>query len=236
MNEKDAYREAMHESLKNAEQWLADAQLLANHGSRPHSFVLRDLAGEEIAKAYACWQVLVGALPVNHPLVRPNVEETTETVMKKLEKEAKRDSRRVRQGKLPKKQISVFSSHSMKYGLMNDLGSQFFKGEDTQEMTDETEAFLGSVNQMIGELGVLKRSEWMYVNLCKTENDLKVTSPLKSKIPIFDPRFTLKQKSLDAIKQLVSSSPVELSQWVQKRKKALKKLDAYFPRNPKWIG
>ncbi len=235
MKEEEVYREAMNESLKNAEQWLADARLLAQHDSRIHSFVLRDLAGEEIAKSYACWQVLVGALPVNHPLVRPNIEETTETVMKKLKKEAERNQRRVRQGKLPKKQISVFSSHSMKYGLMNDLGSQFFKEKDSQEMTEKAEAFLGAVNQMIGEIAVLKRSEWMYVNLCKTEKGLKVTSPLNSKINVFDSTFALKQMSLDAIKRLVSLHHDDVSEWVRKRKKALKRLDAYFPRNPKWI-
>jgi AbiV family abortive infection protein len=236
MNEEDAYREAMKESIKNAEQCLKDARLLARHGSHTHSFVLRDLAGEEIAKAFACWQVLVGALPSNHPLVRPNIEENTETILERLKNEAERDRRRVREGKPPKKQISVFMSHAMKYALSSDLATQFFIPEESRkEMTPEAEVFLGSLNQVMGEIGVLKRSEWLYVNLSKTEEGLKVTSPMKTELGAFDPDFPINQKSLEVIKKLVSTPSPEFSRWVERRRESLKRLDPYFPKDPKWI-
>jgi hypothetical protein len=235
MDEYHAYQDAMLESLRNAQQWLEDARLIVNNGSIAHSFVLRDLAGEEIAKAYACWQVLVGAIPTNHPLVKPSKKETIETVSKRLGKEAKRDSRRVRQGKKPKKPISVFTSHAMKYALAADLSSSFFRTKEVQADSEKLEAFLGGLNAVFGEIGVMRRSEWLYVNLCESDQGLDVSSPMRKDFQVHDSKFQLKQMSLEAVKKLVAASPSEFSNWASTRRKRLKESDPYFPNNPKWL-
>ncbi len=235
MDEFQAYQDAMLESLRNAEQWLEDAQLLLENGSITHAYVLSDLAGEEVAKAYACWHVLVGAIPTNHPLVKPSKKETIETVSKRLDKEAKRDSRRVRQGKQPKKPISVFTSHAMKYALASDLGSSFFMPKDVQAHSEKLESFLAGINTFFGEIGVMRRSEWLYVNLSESDEGLEVSSPMRKEFQFQDSKFHVKQMSLDAVKKLIAAPTSEFSKWASARRKRLKEKDPYFPKNPKWI-
>ena len=50
MKFEDALNKAMLQCILNAEQWIEDAKLLMKNGSLVHGSVLRDLAGEELAK------------------------------------------------------------------------------------------------------------------------------------------------------------------------------------------
>ncbi|MFQ5885140.1 MAG: hypothetical protein ACE5IO_08585, partial [Thermoplasmata archaeon] len=82
----DAIRKAMALSIQNAEQWIKDGTLLVENGSTVHGSVLLDYAGEEIAKAYACWQVLIGAYPPDHPIVQPTKKKTLQSMIEKAKK------------------------------------------------------------------------------------------------------------------------------------------------------
>jgi AbiV family abortive infection protein len=233
---KEAMREVMKESIRNAEQWLKEARLIQDKGSLAHTCVLRDLAGEEIAKAYACWQVLAGALPTNHPLVRPGMRESTQDTLNRLEEEAKREKTNLEKGRKPRKDISIFTSHSMKYALITDLASQFLTPPQETPPTKEGQAFLGALKMVMGEFGVLKRQEWLYVNLFRESGEYGITSPLRPDSDLVECNLVLQEQVLSTIKGLTEADPRQFSDWSEARRKELIEKDAYMPDNPVWIS
>ena len=51
MKRKEAYHEAMLESIKNSEMWLKEARIIAKNGSKGHAQALSIFASEELGKA-----------------------------------------------------------------------------------------------------------------------------------------------------------------------------------------
>ena len=60
MNLKEAYTQAMVESIKNSGMWLKEAKLVAKKGSKGHAQALTIFAGEELGKALMCWMTING--------------------------------------------------------------------------------------------------------------------------------------------------------------------------------
>lgn len=241
MNLEDAIRKAMEESIRNAEQWLRDARLLMENGSFVHGSVLRDIGGEELAKAYACWKALVCAIPLNHPLVRANQYENLETRIEKLKKEGERDQKLVEKGKKPKTPLSVFASHRAKNALVSELGYALFQSEferlgiaRASESNEKNRAALGALLAMLGEAGTMKRSEWMYVNLFGKDEEYEIQSPMEIKLDTIDSELNLSFALVDLVKSL-ASAPLEKAVPVAMEERNLReKSDAYYPNDPRW--
>lgn len=73
MNEvvqRKVFADAAKSSLKNAERWIDDANILIDKSSYGHSVSALYIAVEEMAKALICWQVGEGIMPLkNNKLV-----------------------------------------------------------------------------------------------------------------------------------------------------------------------
>jgi len=74
----------------------------------------------------------------------------------------------------------------MKYALAADLSSSFFRTKEVQADSEKLEAFLGGLNVVFGEIGVMRRSEWLYVNLCESDQGLEVSSPMRNDFQVHD--------------------------------------------------
>jgi AbiV family abortive infection protein len=209
---REVYKEAMDESLKNAKALVQEAYLVAKHVSNTHALMLKNLAIEEVAKAYVCWQVANGILPLNHPYADPC------------------DNR------------GVFKSHNTKNTIYMTLANTKLlfgmkKSNDETPILSEQELLVLSLfATTFGKEGTKRRFEWMYVNIIKVDDDhYSVSSPLsKDKdlnvidfrgiksiigmIESFD-EFSKTQPFLDNLEMLRAET---------------RKFDTVYPDNPLW--
>ncbi|MFW9887629.1 MAG: hypothetical protein ACFFER_05565 [Candidatus Thorarchaeota archaeon] len=233
----EAIKVAMTHSLDNAEQWLDDGITLIQKGSTVHGSVLLDFAGEELAKAYACWQVIIGAFPETHPIVKPNRKVSIPSLKKKIEDEYEKIRERVENGKPPGKTISVFKSHAMKDALLIDLAqlinrlSQLSEGVKPDEtISAEAQEIMEGLGLLLGEIGAMKRMAWMYVNLVGTGTGYEVTSPLTEELGPLEVKISLRKGELEFLRNMVSRPPTEFHELGKDLASFRKKNDSFWPK------
>ena len=236
----EAIGEVLKLSIENAEQWMKDGVCLIDNNSIAHGSVLLDFAGEEIAKAYVCWQVLIGAYPPDHPIVRANKKISFESLKKEIENETKKIKERVEDGKSPGKNISVFSSHEIKDSvlidlgqLINNIGRSILGLESPSEISEEAHRAIESIMLYMGKIGTWKRMKWMYVNLESTGKGFEVTSPLKEEFRNLSGKIKLHQYEIDFLKAISQRPLEEFSELAEELKSIREKTDLFWPRKRK---
>lgn len=168
------YAEAMHTCLANAEQWLEDAKVLAEHGSNSHCRALQNIAGEELAKAAVCWLVVNNYLRYNHPLVHYNSG------------------------------TGVFRDHDTKNLVATILGNfsihiTNLKRQNIPITKRNLEPYVQNplvdpVYLEVASWGEAKRLEWQYVDIISKDDSLVVSDPLKKKTKNFLAPITSQEK------------------------------------------
>lgn len=210
---REMYKEAMEESLKNAEMFIYEAKLIAEKGSQTHALLLKNLAIEEIAKAYVCWMVAYRVIPLNHPIV------------------------------WPRSKRSIFRSHEVKNRVYMDIASahmlQQMQKSGLREpgpMTHGEIVGISIVTQFMGKEGMKKRSEWMYVDIVKDENkNWSVSSPLLYDNEVRSPDFNHIDAMIGFIKRIraFAESP-HFADNLEKTREETRRLDPDFPPDPVW--
>ena len=236
MDFKEAIEQVLVKSLANAEQWYRDGLLLIQNESQVHGCVLLDFAGEEIAKAYACWLVLIGAIPTNHPLVKPNKKVTIDSLMREMEKEDKRVRARLSRGKSPGKNISVFSSHEIKDSLLVGLGSLMLnltslaQQEPPRPLSMDAYKKIASLNLLLGKIGAWKRMRWIYANMEYSGQGYEVSNPLEEELGNLGDKMAWTRYELEFMKKLASFPYTDFGDLAEEFRKQVAEEDPFWPK------
>ncbi|MFW9961741.1 MAG: AbiV family abortive infection protein [Candidatus Thorarchaeota archaeon] len=209
MKRKEAYCKSYIESLRNAETWLDDAELLSRNNSTEHARALVIFAGEEIGKATTCWLAVNKVLPFNHP----EVDFTRKT--------------------------SVFRSHDLKnegiIGLIYSIADiDVLKLAVAEKEKSRSIQVDPSAKYGIGRFATEARSRWMYVSIEGTKSKgYEVNSPLLDEPG--DPIAIIKtlRKVIETLREMESSGFADSPQFKKFRNDMIA-LDPTFPENPEW--
>lgn len=209
----EVYKEAMEESLKNAEALIDAAKAVGDHAQKAHALMLHGLSQEEIAKAYACWLVVAKVIPRNHPVVGFN------------------------------RKKSVFRNHDIKHELVISLGSTLMlaglKGTKAGEsfIPSKGEIFgMGIVANFMGPESTKIRSDSMYVDIRQDEKkSYEVLSPLKLNTKEFNLDFSLSELLIGQIRHLYDVSTTdEFKQDIEKHRSFVRENSPDYPDKPQW--
>ncbi len=209
---REVYHEAMIESLRNAKALVKEAALVAQNVSMTHALMLKNLAIEEVAKAYACWLVVHEIIPRNHPMV-----------------------------KLFGKK-SVFRSHDVKNKIYTELGSGMFLdkikkiGQISEDLDLEGASVgIGLVSSILGRIGTEKRFEWMYVDVVHRDGEWIISSPLKADRKQRNINFWGIKTTIGFVDSLIHiSKQKEFDKMQKEMRRKYEKQDADFPSSPIW--
>ena len=213
MISRELYKEAMDESLKNAEMFVYEAKLIAEKASQTHALLLKNLAIEEIAKAYVCGMVAYRVIPLNHPIVWPKSKKT------------------------------IFRSHDVKNRVYIDIASahmlQYMQKSGLREtgpITTGEITGISIVTQFMGKEGTKKRSEWMYVDIVQDKKkNWYVSSPLLYNEEVKPPDFNHIDAIIGFIKRIIAFAESSHSaDNLEKVREDTRKLDPEFPDDPIW--
>jgi AbiV family abortive infection protein len=211
---REVYKEAMDESLKNAEMFVYEAKLIAQRGSRTHALLLRNLAIEEVAKAYVCWMVTNRVIPLNHPIVWPKGKKT------------------------------IFRSHDTKHKAYLDVASALLLNQMQKSGQREpgfiTKGELVGINiltQFMGKEGTKKRFEWMYVDIIRNKEKTKwtISSPLLLDSTIKPLEFTHIEAMIGFVKSIRNfAESDQFAANLEKVQEETRRLDSDYPDTPIW--
>jgi AbiV family abortive infection protein len=210
---REIYKEAMAESIRNAEVFIQEAKIIAEKGSSTHSLLLKNLAIEEVAKAYVCWMVAHRVIPLNHPIVWPRGKKT------------------------------IFRSHDAKNKIYMDLASAFLLWQMQKEgkrksgpLTKGEIAGISVVTQYMGRKGTEKRSEWMYVDIVRgKDGKWFVSSPLSNDdlmTPVNFGQIDAIIAFLKSIEEFAESA--QFADYLEQMQEETRKSDSDFPPDPLW--
>ena len=208
---REVYKEAMEESLKNAKALIEESYLVAKNVSKIHGLMLKNLAIEEVSKAYACWQAANSLIPLNHPFIDP------------------------------KDRISVFRNHDTKNSMYMAIanaslmaGMKKQKGEPITTTPQEV-AFMGRLSDNFGKEGTKRRFEWMYVNIVEENGQYKVSSPLKMEKDVHGVDYRGIKYNIGFIEKIDKFSKTkEFKDRLSELRVIFKKFDNNYPVNPIW--
>jgi AbiV family abortive infection protein len=207
------YKEAMNESIKNAEMFVYEAKLIDAKGSRTHALLLKNLAIEEVAKAYVCWMIANRVIPLNHPIVWPRGKKT------------------------------IFRSHNVKNKIYMDIASVFLLWQMQKEgkresgpLTKGELAGISIVTQFMGKEGTKKRSDWMYVDIARNkEGNWYVSSPLSNDNIITQPNFKQIETMIGFVKWIGEfAKSVQFMDYLEQLREETRTTDSDFPDDPIW--
>jgi AbiV family abortive infection protein len=210
---REVYKEAMEESLKNAEALIKASKAVANDASQAHALMLHGLAQEEIAKGYACWLVIAEVIPRNHPLI----------------------------GFSRKK--SVFRNHDVKHELFISMGSTMMlaglRGTKSGEsyIPDKGEIFgMRLVANFMGPEITKIRSDMMYVDIRQNEpKTYEVLSPLKLNIQEYNLDYSFSELLIEQIRHLLHLSTTDdFKQNIERYRSLIRNNSPDYPENPLW--
>ena len=208
---REVYREALDECLKNAEMFVYESKLITEKGSHVHALLLKNLAGEEVAKAYVCWMVANRVIPLNHPIVWPKGKKT------------------------------IFRSHDTKNKVYIEIASAMLLRQSGQrEPGPATKGELlgiGLVAQFMGKEGTQKRSEWMYVDIVRNKKKKQwvVSSPLLLDKTTRPPEFGQIDEMIGFVKRIREfTENDQFADNLEQVREDTQKADPDFPDPPVW--
>jgi AbiV family abortive infection protein len=209
----EIYREAMEESLKNAEALIKASKTIASDASQAHAVMLHGLAQEEIAKGYACWLVIAEVIPRNHPLIGFS------------------------------KKKSVFRNHDVKHELFILMGSTLVlaglrgakSGESYIPNKDEIFGMRLVADSMGPEITKI-RSDMMYVDIRQNESKTyEVLSPLKLNIQDYELAYSFSESLIKQIRHLFHLSTTDdFKQNIERYRSLIRNRRPDYPENPLW--